>query len=321
MSEQTPKTAIIHDLRAGTVTPEEAVKQFEKLPPGAQKGGRVYEPKNEAERKRQYRESREIRNAIKRCRTPFISDLFLSDFFLAQGLVVVGAESGRAKSTTCSNVLHGFLGSSTERTAIVISNEEATDAVYERTACIALGVDYTAFFRGSLSLSQERKVIDYVENKIIPRVEVIEEGSYDMSYLEDVQAVLDSAAIHRVGIVLIDYLQIITQSRKNPQWESYQVSKSLGIYLKEFGKTNGIPVVCFAQLHSTSRGPTMAERIQNDKTFYNHGFACIEILPDFETLETTFKIHKDRFFGHTGAEVVAKFKGGRYEFTGVQDAL
>jgi hypothetical protein len=58
----------------------------------------------------------------------------------------------------------------------------------------------------------------------------------------------------------------------------------------------------------------MAERVQNDKTFFNHGFACIEVVPNFETLTTTFKVHKDRFFGHTGKEVTVDFVGGRYTF-------
>lgn len=317
----TPKDNILELIREEKITPEQAVRAFESLPLTAQKGGRMYQPKSTAEQQRNYQNARNVRRAIRASRIPFISKAFLPGFWLSQGLVVVGAESGRAKSTTCANVLVGFLLSSPTKRAVVISNEEATDAVFERAACIILGYDYTAFFRGSLSTHDENKVVSYVEQKIIPRVEVIEDSAYDMSYFEDVCSVLESSVINDVGIVLIDYLQVITQSRANPNWEAFQVSKALGLFLKEYGRQNGIPVVCFAQLHSTSRGPTMAERVQNDKTFYNHGFACIEILPDFETLTTTFRVHKDRFFGHTGKEVVANFKGGRYEFVGDGDAL
>lgn len=317
---KTPKMELVDTLRSGELTPKEAVAKFESMPQALQKNGRVYAQKNSEERRAQYLKARKVRAEIRESRTPFITEAFLPHFWLAQGLVVVGGESGKAKSTTCSNVLHGFLEHNPYKTAIVISNEEATDAVYERTACIALKYDYTQFFQGKLRPQQEASVTAYVHDVIIPRVEVVEDGKFDMSYLEDVQSVLDSAAITRVGIVLIDYLQIITQSRENPNWESFQVSKALGLFLKEFGKSNGVPVVCFAQLHSSTRGPTMAERVQNDKTFYNHGFACIEVIPDFDTLSTTFKIHKDRFFGHTGKEVVCSFEGGRYVFNG-QDAL
>ena len=317
MSEVKQKiTAITAQLRSGEVSPEEAVAQAERITPTQHKTGRIYTQKGIDERAEQYLKARRIRAEIKESRTPFISEAFLPNFWLSQGLIVVGAESGKAKSTTCSNVLHGFLSHSDHKTAIVISNEEATDAVYERTACISLQKDYTQFFQGKLSRREEEQVTEFVLKHIIPRVEVVEDGTFDMAYLEDVQSVLDTAASARVGIVLIDYLQVITQSRHNPDLESFAISKKLGLYLKEYGKSNGIPVVTFVQLNPDTAGPTMAVRIQNDKTFYNHGFACIEIKPDFETLTTTFKVHKDRFFGATGKEIVTDFKGGRYVFVG-----
>ena len=306
-------------VRVGEIDTRTALDQFNRLTPTQLSTGRIYTQKNVDQRREKYNEAREVRQAIKRARIPFISRYFLHNFYLSQGLIVVGAESGRAKSTTCSNLLHGFLQSS-QKKAIVISNEEATDAIYERTACIALKKDYTRFFSGQLSPRDEALVVECVNDAIIPRVEVVEDGAFDMSYLEDVQAVLDSAAsnqtIDGVGIVLIDYLQIITQSRKEPNLASFEISKKLGLYLKDYGKKFGVPVVCMVQLHSTSRGPTMAERIQNDKTFFNHGFACIEVIPNFETLSTEFKIHKDRFFGSTGKIIACAFEGGRYIFEG-----
>jgi len=311
-----PKMSLVSKLTTRDITPEDAVMQFESLPLTAQKGGRIYTQKNQDERRAQYLKARQIRAKIRENKVPFISPNFLPEFWLCQGLTVVGAESGKSKSTVCSNILNGFLESSDTRTAIVISNEEAADAVYERTACIALKKNYGAFFKRLLSDREINQVEDFVENHIIPRVEVVEEGSFDMSYIEDVQSVLECAVVQRVGIVLIDYLQIITQSRANPNAEPFQVSKKLGIYLKEYGKSNGIPVVCFTQLSSSSDTSSMAGRVQNDKTFYNHGFSCIEVIPNFETLTTVFKIHKDRFFENNGKEVTATFKGGRLDFLG-----
>jgi replicative DNA helicase len=310
------KAALIEQVREGTIAPKDAVAEFEKLTPTQIRTGRVYEQKSVDDRRDQYRKAREIRKAIRSRKTPFISPKFLPNFWLCQGLIVVGAESGRAKSTTCSATLLGFLESDKDRTAIVISNEEATDAVYDRTACMALKKSFVRYSNGDVPPREEREIAEFVEEIIIPRVEVIEDAKYDMSYLEDVQSVLETAALNRVGIVLVDYLQVITQSRKDPNLESFQVSKRLGLYLKEYGKNHGIPVVCFVQLHSSSKGPTMAERIQNDKTFFNHGFICIEVVPDFETLTTKFKVHKDRFGGHTGKEITCEYKDGRYVFPG-----
>jgi len=123
-----------------------------------------------------------------------------------------------------------------------------------------------------------------------------------------------------LGLLLLDYWQVITQSRNHPQLESFHISKMLGTYLKDYGKRNSVPVVAFVQLSNGSEGSDFGSRIQNDKTLVNHSFLAIELEPDFETLTTKFKIHKDRFSGHTGKEVVATFCGGRYSFIG-DDAL
>lgn len=309
------KSGLVEMIRSGGMSPLEAVSSFEKITPTQIRTGRVYEQKSTDKRAEQYRDARAVRKAIRLNQVPFISKSFLPGLWLSQGLIVVGAKSGRAKSTTASNVLAGFLRSVPDKSAIVISNEEASDAIYERTACVLLELSYQDFFAGKLSTQAERGVEECVLKFIIPRVEVVEEGAYDMSYVDDVQAVLETAATDKVGIVLIDYLQCITQSRTQPDLESFQISKKLGLYLKDYGKKNGVPVVCFAQLRDGD-GVDMKERVENDKTFVNHSFLAIEIVPDFETLTTKFKIHKDRFFGATGKEVVCDFLGGRYVFQG-----
>lgn len=307
------KSSLIQKARDGEITASEAFASFEKISPGQIRTGRIYEQKDQNARISQYRESRAIRRAIRANRVPFISKAFLPGLWLSQGLALVGAKSGRAKSTTASNVLAGFLRGVPDRTAIIVSNEEATDAIYERTACILLELNYVELSKGNFSLKEEAAVEDCITQFIIPRVEVVEDGKFNMSYIEDVQSVLETAANDKVGLVIVDYLQCITQSRNEPTLESFQISKKLGLYFKDYGKQHGVPVVCFAQLSDGASGADFAGRVQNDKTFFNHAFLAIEIEPDFETLTTKFKVHKDRFFGHTGKEVVMDFKGGRYE--------
>lgn len=315
MSEvESKKLELITGIRAGDIAPKAAVAQFEKLTPTQVRTGRIYEQKTRDERIEQYRASKGTRITIRQNRVPFIDKRFLPGLWLSQGLIVVGAKSGRAKSTTASNVLAGFLQSVPDKTAIVISNEEATDAILERTACILMGVSYGDFYAGYSS--KERIIEECVTDFVIPRVEVVEDGKFNMSYIDDVQSVLETAAIDKAGLVIVDYLQCITQSRAQPSLESFQISKLLGLYLKEYGKKNGVPVVCFVQLSSGSDGADFASRVQNDKTFVNHAFLAVEIEPDFENKNAKFKVHKDRFFGCTGKEVTLDFKGGRYEVQG-----
>jgi predicted ATP-dependent serine protease len=321
MSEvENKKLALIGGIRTGELTPQDAVKEFEKLTPTQVRTGRIYEQKNLDARLEQYRAARGIRRTIRQNRVPFITKSFLPGLWLSQGLIVVGAKSGRAKSTTASNVLAGFLQSVPDRTAIVVSNEEATDAVYERTACCLLQINFMEFSKGQLGTKEERAIEECVSDYIIPRVEVVEDGKFNMSYFEDVQSVLETAATDKVGLVIVDYLQCITQSRLQPDLEAFQISKKLGFYFKDYGKQHGVPVVCFVQLNDGTSGADFAGRVQNDKTIFNHAFLAVELEPDFETSTTKFKIHKDRFFGHTGKEITMNFKGGRYEVQG-EDSL
>ena len=304
------KIALVESIRTGDLTPEAAIREFEKITPTQMRTGRIYEQKTREQRVEQYRASKGTRITIRQNRVPFIDKSFLPGLWLSQGLIVVGAKSGRAKSTTASNVLAGFLQSVPDKSAIVVSNEEATDAILERTACILLEVSYGDFYSGNST--KERVIEECVTDFIIPRVEVVEDGKFNMSYIDDVQSVLETAAIDKAGIVIVDYLQCITQSRAQPGLESFQISKLLGLYLKEYGKKNGVPVVCFVQLSNGADGADFGSRVQNDKTFVNHAFLAIEIEPDFENKNAKFKVHKGRFFGHTGREVVMDFKGGRY---------
>lgn len=321
MSEvESKKIALIDGIRTGEISPQEAVAKFDKLTPGQIRTGRIYEQKDRAGRIEQYRTSKQTRITIRQNRVPFISKSFLPGLWLSQGLIVVGAKSGRAKSTTASNVLAGFLRSVPNKPAIVVSNEEAADAIYERTACVLTQTNYIEYFSGKASAQTQRLVEQCVTEEIIPRVEVVEDGKFDMSYEEDVMAVLETAAIDKVGLVIVDYHQCITQSRTKPDSESFQVSKRLGLYLKDYGKKHGVPVLDFVQLSNGAENADFASRVQNDKTLFNHAFLAIEIEPDFETLTTKFKVHKDRFSGHTGKEVVCDFVGGRYVFQG-EDSL
>lgn len=312
--------ALVTDIRDGIKTPQEAVAAFEKVTHAQIRTGRIYEQKSPDQRIEQYRAARGVRRSIRQNRVPFISKSFLPGLWLSQGLIVVGAKSGRAKSTTASNVLAGFLRSVPDRTAIIVSNEEATDAIYERTACVLLEMNYIEMAKGSLSPKEESAIEQCIAEFIIPRVEVVEDGKFDMSYEEDVISVLETAACDKVGLVVVDYHQCITQSRLKPESESFQVSKRLGIYLKDYGKRNSVPVLDFVQLSGGAEGADFASRVQNDKTLFNHAFLAIEIEPDFETLTTKFKVHKDRFFGMTGKEVTMDFVGGRYMLAG-EDSL
>lgn len=297
------KDELILKVESGDITPEQAIQAYTH--------GRTYVSKSNTERMQQYKKARALRDEIRKRKVPFITPNFLPNFSLCQGMILVGGLSGKGKSTAAANVLAGFLKHVKNGTAIVISNEENIDSIYDRVSCIMAGISYNDFLNNKVNQVDHDMIVD-TSLALTSQIEVVDDDNWDMSCLEDVQAVLDHAAQNGVGLVVVDYYQTINTSRKDPHLESYTVLKKLGFYLKDYGRKHGLPVVVFAQLNPKGEGAEMQARVQNDKTVYNHAFTAIEISPDFETGLTTFTVHKDRFSPYTGKEVIMKFDKGKY---------
>lgn len=272
---------------------------------------RVYTPKKVEERLSRYRHESEVRKQAIKNKVPFLAPVFDGVFSLTRGLVLVGAKSGHAKSTTAANIVAHFLESVPEGDAIVISNEEASEAVLNRISCAMLRKSFVRFHKGEMPDRDQRAVEDLVPS-IAERIEVIDDGAWNMTVLEDVISVLEYAAKKDVRMVVVDYLQTVNTSSSHPEYEAVRISKMLGFYLKEYGRKVSVPVIVFAQLKPASESPDISARFQNDKTIYNHAFAVIEIMPDFENRTTNFVIHKDRFGYSQGKQVTMGFQDGRY---------
>lgn len=310
------KDALIDQVREGTLAPEKAVESFNKLSRGEIRSGRVYTPKSSAERYKSYLESRAVRDAVQRNKIPFMSPNFFPGFYLCQGLVLIGAKSGRGKSTIAGNVEAGILANCPDSRVMHITNEENEDAVYERIAAIILQIPFYKVHHKQLGRHEEEKVRRFIAENVAPRVEVVSEGDFDTSNEEDVISIMEAAAREGFTATILDYHQNITSSRSNPQKETFKVSKDMGLYYKEYGKRTAMPVIAFAQLSAKADQSEFKDRVENDKTLFNHAFIAIEAIPDFEAMATTFKMHKDRFCETTGKEVVLQFKGGRFVFPG-----
>jgi replicative DNA helicase len=311
-------------VREGSITPDEAVAEANKIAAhkpkirsGAACNDRIYRPKDTASRISQYEKERAIREETLKNHIPFISEGISDGFNLSQGLVLVGGVSGKGKSTVAANLIAGFLDSQPGKKAIVITNEDSTEAVYNRVACVQLKYNFLDFQRGRMKREQANEVMDHAK-LLTQHIDVVDDDAYDMTCLEDVQAVLEYAADGYTGIVVLDYLQTVAFSRTEPQGEAFRVSKKLGLYLKDYGRKIGIPVLAFAQLRSASKenDTEFKDRVENDRTITNHAFQAIEIVPDFENATSQFIIHKDRFGMTQGKTLSAKFVAGRFESMG-----
>ncbi len=308
------KQEILDRAKAGEITPEAAVKEFEaRVMPG-----RTYVPKDRDARKAQYATDKELRLRARHSSVPFISSAFNDLFRLTQGLTLVGGVSGQGKSTTAANIVAGFFEAADEkRKAIVLTNEETSEAVYNRVAAIQTKNSFFDLQRGKLKPQSVGEVEDQA-HLIMDRL-IIEAGDsvYEMNYLEDVMGALNYAReVQNVGLIILDYYQTVNSSREFPDESPYQVLKRLGSFLKDYGRSAPVPVVCFAQLKNRSESPDFKERVEGDRTIFNHAFTAVEIVPDFQTCITKFMVVKDRFGFGQGKEIEMEYINGWYQPVG-----
>jgi len=238
------------------------------------------------------------------------------------GVTVIGGCTGKGKSTTSANLIADFHTRYPGRQALVITNEEVSADVLDRVACVKLGTDFYQYRDGAVPEEVDMRVAEEAE-KLFDRIEVVSSSGVDMTCLEDVVEVLNYAASQEnINLIAVDYLQTVTWSKERPELNAYEVSKRLGLFLKEYGRKVSIPVIIFAQIQPPPKSdgdwiPDFSSRVQGDKTFVNHCVMAIEILPDFETQTTKFYIHKDRFGATQGHSLDFNWKRGRLTERGV----
>lgn len=273
----------------------------------------TYQGLTPEQRRKQYLRDRAMIKKAKETQIAFLG----SNLRIRMGVTTIGGCTGLGKSTTSANLLAYFYKTYPERQALIITNEEVSADVLDRVACILLGYNFYHYRDGFFDASIEEK-INELSLKLMNRIEVVASQEVDMTCLEDVKDVLTNASNRPdVQLVLVDYLQTVTWSKEYQHLNAYEVSKQLGFFLKEYGRSVTIPVVVFAQMQPGSKDPKMsgdfATRIQGDKTFVNHSIMAIEIIPEFDSKTTKFVIHKDRFSGKQGQSLTFEYKMGFLE--------
>jgi energy-coupling factor transporter ATP-binding protein EcfA2 len=298
-------------LAAGEITPEQALERAKTAIKNT--SGRKFTPPSEEALLEMYDQDEKMRERALKAQIPFLSDD--TGFVLYPGLVLIGGVSGRGKSTLAANILAGFLSTKESGEALVISNEESLGSIYNRVACILLQLSFFKFHNGRYPESTKQQV-RATAAKVLKRVKVCQVSGWDMSVMEDVQAMLEYAAESGGSLALADYYQTVNTSRKEAHLESFQVHKRFGFWLKDYSKKVPMPIVMFAQLKTDSEEKEIKDRIENDRTIVNHAFQVLEVIPDFDAMNSNFKMHKDRFGGQTNKDITMSYREGRFEMEG-----
>jgi hypothetical protein len=282
--------------------PPESVSDDRVVKTSAALSGGTFTRLSVEDRLRQYDAEKKIRETATLNPVPFICKNFPRP--LTQGFNLVGSCSGGGKTTTLCNVLATFFEGVKDKKALVTSGEESTEIISNKTACIILDTDWQAFRNDKLP-KEEKLAVENTARNILTRIEIVNgDGSSDVTYLENIIAALEAAAKDpEIGLICCDYYQTIEFSLNHPEWDRYRVYKRFGTYLRDYSPRVAKPVVVFAQLRPQSESLLFSDRIEGDKTVFNHSTAAFELKPNYTEQYTDVIIQKDRYQDMRGLNV------------------
>ncbi len=247
---------------------------------------------------------------------PFVTEK-LTEFvpFFYPNLILIGATTGEGKTTTSSNIVHCLFKN--QMKALVISNEELTLNVYNRVACLDLGLNFHNFHKFTEEendkLKQKRRELsDY-----LTVADITYHGNSNFtSSVEGVEALLESIVKNgtHYDCILIDYYQNISKSKLNWRAQKHEILTEVKVVLDKYYKLIKAPIVVFTQLHPATKGNDQFEtRIKEGRSIITAATFVLELVADTISKTTVWKCHKDRYRGNKGKQIETRWVSGRYK--------
>lgn len=231
-----------------------------------------------------------------------------------RSLCVIGAASGTGKSTFTANIAYPLFKQG--KKVLIIVNEETTQDVGIRIACLELGISIHKYKDKNLdALSKEDR--DQVQS-FLPQlrgsVDVIgldyKSNSNFTTTVEGLEKILDEAK-GKYDCIVIDYYQNICRSLSNPNLNQYQVQELFANLLDREKHIVGCPLIVFAQM-KTNKDQDSKERLEGRKILFNKATDFFEMLIDKENNRSAFKCLKDRWLGRNGDHIMIGYDAGRF---------
>lgn len=234
--------------------------------------------------------------------------------YMPNNLVIVGARTGRGKSTTCANLIYQAIMKG--KRTLTLSNEEKANDVFNRVTSLIKGVAYTE--HDKLTDEQVTELNEYIK-MLSQRMMVIDDDTTKkvggMGLLEMVRGYIDKAVEKKVyDVIIIDYYQKINQSADNPYLDMYQVQAKFADYLGDILKHPDCPaIVLMVQLKPDDKdGKPIEERIEGRKAIAKPATCILEAKPDYKRRCTEFIVHKSRWSENNGKSVPVGYMRGKY---------
>lgn len=245
--------------------------------------------------------------------------------FFRKNLILIGSETGYGKSTTVANIARETIKRMDETTkkrrrALIITNEEQPEDVYNRITCLVHGWPYTEHdkFTDEQIAEFNRYIKALSSNGMITVIHDTYGGaSGTTTTLEGICQIFDNLIANKdwYDVVILDYYQKVQESRKNPGMNEWAVQAALANRLDGYKNVYPAPIVVFAQLKPSDEENTapFKTRIEGRKAILNTATCCVEIIPNREESTTEWHIYKNRFCGESvGNYITTGYEKGRY---------
>ena len=165
-------------------------------------------------------------------------------------LIIVGARPAMGKTTFAQNLAYN-IASINKKGVLFFSMEMAANEIIDRMISDVSGVDNWKMRTGNLSDEEFQKIGDALAD--MDEIPIYIDSTSSMTIMELRNKARRAMHDHDIGIVIVDYLQLISGSNRyagNRVQEVSEVSRGLKILARELS----IPVVALAQLSRNVTG-------------------------------------------------------------------
>lgn len=247
--------------------------------------------------------------------------------YFRKNIILIGAKTGDGKSTTAANIIYSTISQKNPitgkpRRALVITNEERREDVYNRVTCLARGWHYTnhdeftdeqiEFFDKSIEVLTRTQRLQVVDNTF--------KGTMGLtSSIEGIQTIFDNLIRDKVyyDVIIIDYYQNVNHSKKDPHLNQWEAQAKLANLLDRYKNIYPAPIVVLAQTNPPDKSNTpFQQRIRGRKSIVDVSTCVLEMVADRENLRTQWIVHKNRFVESIGQGFFTGYNKGRFvEYT------